>query len=384
VTLFAPAKNIPVANHDAYGTYRDSRGNGGASGTSWSAPIVAGMAARILQSNTGYTITQVYDALMARTAPDLDLTELDPPGITTGDTPNKVLRLTPVVVQALPAITPAASSGNTTLTITASGATGLQYELFQVNSAFNVALYNKGDAAATKIAGPQSSNTFSVPSTGAISYFARVRSSCGSADSNITTVTSLTAPAGLVATASGGTVTIQWNQAANATGYQVERKIGTAGWTLAQTVTSGSQTSVTDTPTVPAGVVLYRVRATQGSATSDPSNNDVAYTATFTDDPILTSAPYTVVKAVHVIEIRQAVNALRELANEAAIYSSNDLDVNLLRGQVIQAQHFTSLMTELNAARGPFNLGTAGFQYTFTAGSVIHNTHMRDLRLAVK
>src|ERR1700740_2005367 len=70
-------------NLDATNTYRDSRATGGnASGTSWSAPIVAGMVARILQNNTGYSVDDVYNAVMSRTTADLDPTELNPPNVT--------------------------------------------------------------------------------------------------------------------------------------------------------------------------------------------------------------------------------------------------------------------------------------------------------------
>ncbi|HXH90413.1 MAG TPA: S8 family serine peptidase, partial [Thermoanaerobaculia bacterium] len=106
VTLFAPAKNIPVATiaADAGGnpSYRDSRAtNGLASGTSWSAPFVAGVVARILQNNPGYSVDQVYSALMSNTTPDLDPIELDPPGVT--GTPNALLHIPDVSIAPLPA-----------------------------------------------------------------------------------------------------------------------------------------------------------------------------------------------------------------------------------------------------------------------------------------
>lgn len=384
VTLFAPAKNIPVANHHNNSTYRNSRAtNSLASGTSWSAPIVAGMAARVLQGTTGWTADDVYTALMSRTAADLDPAELDPPGLT--GTPNAVLRITPVVVQPLPAITPAASSGNTNITVTASGPAGMTYQLFLVNASFDVATYNKGANDGTPVNSvPQSSNTFSVPSTGASSYFVRVSSSCGSADTNITTVTALTAPAGLSATATGGTVTVSWNVASGAAGYKVERKIGTAAWGLAQTITGGSTTSVIDTPVVPTGVVLYRVRATLGSSESGPSNNDVACTAAFTDDPIATVAPFTFVKAVHLIEMRQAVNALHELSSMGSVYFGPDLDPASMRTQFIDDAHFTTLMTNLNAARNAAGLPAVGFLSQPVAGGFIDDTHVTNLRAGVK
>lgn len=386
VTLFAPAKNIPVANLDGFNTYRNSREtNKAASGTSWSAPIVAAMAARILQGNT-YTVDQVYSALMSRTSADLDPVELNPPGVT--GTPNAVLRLTPVTVSALPLATPMATTGNTSITVSATGPGALAYELYQVNASFDVVTYHDNAAASTKIQGPQSSPTFSVSSTAGTSYFVRVRSTCGTADTNITTVTDVTvpAPAGVLASATAGTVTISWNSVTNATGYEVERKIGTGAWTLASTVSSGSQTSTTDAPLVPSGVVLYRVRAMRNGARSDPSTNDVAYTRTFSDDPILTTAPYTPVKAIHLVEVRQAVNGLRELRGSAPIYAGTDLDAALIRTQFIDDVHFTSLMSNLNAARTAAGVGlaTIGFQVVPVAGAVVDDTQMANLRSGFK
>jgi hypothetical protein len=214
----------------------------------------------------------------------------------------------------------------------------------------------------------------------------RVRSSCGSADTNITTVTTATivpAPAGLVATASvsGGTVAISWSAVSGATGYDLERKIGNGIWSFVKNVT-GTQTS--DAPSVPAGVVLYRVRARQGTAVSDPSNHDVAYARAFTDDPILTAAPYTKCKAIHLIELRRAVNALRELAGVGPVYSGNDLDETYVRTLAVDDVDLTTLKTSMNAARAALDLPPIGFQSTPANGLSIDDTQLSDLRAGVK
>ena len=382
VTLFAPAKNIPVANLHGLDTYRDSRATAGtASGTSWSAPIVAGIAARILQNNTAYDVDDVYTALMNRTAADLDPTELNPPNVT--GTPNAVLRLTPVTVQPLP-VTTYLVNGSATITVSASGATGLTYELYQVNDSFDVATYNKGAALALKISGPQSSNSFTVSPTGTKSYLVRVRSSCGTADTNITTVTTLPAPTGVVATASGGTVTIQWNVVSGATGYDVERKVSNAAWQLAQTVTSGSQSSVNDVPGTPNAVVLYRVIARAGAAASAASNNDVAYAGTFSDDPIVTVGTPTGIRAEHITELRKAVNTLRDINGSGAIYSASDINPNDLRGQAVDDGHFTTLMDNLNLARQAAGLPTFPWGTTPASPNEIDDAQMTTLRTALK
>ena len=373
VTLFAPAKNIHVANLDSPDGYRNSRGTGGtASGTSFSAPIVAGMVARILENNQTYTVSQVYQALMARTTPHLDPVELDPPGVTPGTTPNNVLQLTPVVIQPLPATT-SPVNGNATITVQAAGALGLTYELYQIGTSTV--------AWATRIAGPQASNTFSVPAAGATSYFVRVRSSCGTADSTVTTVMTISAPAGVTATASGATVTIQWNTVVGADGYRVEKKISSAAWQEAQTVYGESQSSTTNLPSAPNGVVLYRVMAFSGSVFSDASNVDIAYAASFTDDP--NGATPVGIRAEHVTELRKAVNTLRGLAGLGPIYSSSApsaLDPNVLRTQPISYTDWTTLMSNLNAARGLFGLPGISYETPVSASNPISRTHIDDVR----
>ncbi|HEV7921302.1 MAG TPA: S8 family serine peptidase [Thermoanaerobaculia bacterium] len=380
VTLFAPAKNIPVANQNAITRYRDARASGqNGSGTSWSAPIVAAMAARILQNNPSYTVDDVHTALIGLTTPDLDPLELNPPGVS--GTPNAVLHLTDVVA-SLPASIAAAPSGPTTINVSAGGTTSLTYELWQVNPEFDFVTYHSNAAAGTKIAGPQASSSFSVNVTTPKAFFARVRSSCDSADTNIAIVAPVVAaPTGLLAGATGGTVTVTWNAVANVDNYEVERKIGTAAWTAFATPTA---TSLNDTPTVPTGVVLYRVRGVRYGIRSDPSNHDVAYTKTFTDDPPLTGAPRTIIKARHIVELRSAVNGLRELSGQANIFTGSALDENTVRTQVIDDADFTVLMSTLNTARNAAGLAGISFQTTPTQGAPPASSQLTDLRAGVK
>ena len=142
--------------------------------------------------------------------------------------------------------------------------------------------------------------------------------------------------------------------------------------------------SVSDSPTVPTGVVLYRVIATQGVNSSPASNIDVACTKSFTDDPILIASPFTLVKAKHLVEIRQAVNALRELAGASAIYAGNDLNETYIRTLFIDDFDFTTLMTNLNAARAAAGLPSTSFLITPAAGAFIRNTQMSNLRAGIK
>src|SRR5262249_423497 len=153
-------KNIPVATitADANGNptmYRDSRAPGGqglASGTSWSAPFVAGVVARILQSNPTYNVDQVYTTLMSYTTADLDQQELDPPG--GNGRANAVLHIADVTVAGLPyTVVPP-------VTEAATGTAPLTYQWYQVNASFDLNTYHSNAAAATPVAGATSA-TFS-------------------------------------------------------------------------------------------------------------------------------------------------------------------------------------------------------------------------------
>jgi hypothetical protein len=389
VTLFAPAKNIPVALTTGPNDYRNARKttNAGASGTSWSAPMVAGMVARILQNEPNLNIDQVYEKLMMYTKPFCDTTELDPPGVT--GTPNKVLQVKNIAVASLPQTTQLATSGNTNITINATGSGPFIYELYRVNNNFNVALYNAHAAASTKVA-TQTTNVFSVTSTAGVSYFARVIGSCGSADTNITTLgtdaenqtSSISPPSGIMANAINGTVTVSWPAVANVGGYKVERKIGSAAWSSIRTV-GATTTWIEDVPLAPSGVALYRVRSTSGASVSFPSSTDVAYVKTFS---AVLDASVTFVDAVHLVELRAAVNALRELAGTAPLYAGNDLDATYVRTQFVSATDFTTLMTNLNAARTAPAVGLTSVGFRFAPQSLqwIDDTQMIDLRSAVE
>jgi len=376
VTLFAPAKNISGASLDGFDTYRNPRVSGGiASGTSWSAPIVAGITARILQTSPGLTVDGVFNALMARTAPDLDPVELNPPGQTL--TPNALLRLTPVVVQPLPSSTPLVN-GTATITASASGAAGLQYELYRVNAGFTG---TTGAAASTRIAGPQAGNSFNVSPTGTTSYFVRVKSICGSADSNFTTVGVLAAPTNLVATATGGgAVSVSWNTVSGADGYRVERKLGFGGWQLVGNF-SGTTASIVDFPNAPNLVVVYRVFALAGATNGPRSNYDAAYIGTFSNDPVISPTP---IRAEHITELRRATNTLMDIAEQPIPFSASALDPNLLRATPVDDGHFLQILQFINQARTNLFLGPLSFNPAPAAPGPVRSSQLELLRNAFR
>lgn len=186
----------------------------------------------------------------------------------------------------------------------------------------------------------------------------------------------LSPPTNVRADASGATVTISWMPSTGASGYNIERKVSSGPWQLAVSVTGGSVSSTTDTPSSASGVVLYHVIAKSGSTLSPASNNDVAFVGTFANDAF--------VRAEHLTQIRIAVNGLADIAGQLPIYTAANLDPASLRYQAINYAHFTSLMTNLNTARGWNSLPPVSFRVTPVQGGRIYQTQIDDLRLGVK
>jgi hypothetical protein len=226
VTLFAPAKNVVVAGLLAPNDYRDPRvrgiGNtlnntatyrGNASGTSWSAPIAAGVAARILEANPTFTPVQVRVKLLENSVSTLvddafnPLNPYSATGIQLTGTPNKVLRDGDVNITTQPQSTPAAVSGATSLSVVAGSLTSgvFTYQWYEVNSGFDYATYESGAFSSLKIPGANGS-TYQAPAvTATKAYWVRVSNGCSTADSEIAVVVPRPqgAPSNTVAAASG-------------------------------------------------------------------------------------------------------------------------------------------------------------------------------------
>ncbi|HEX7314473.1 MAG TPA: fibronectin type III domain-containing protein [Pyrinomonadaceae bacterium] len=122
-------------------------------------------------------------------------------------------------------------------------------------------------------------------------------------------------PTGLKATATSASVVhLEWVASAGAVGYVVERRDGLDAPPV-EITTRSSTPSFDDTlPQAGAFAYLYRVKAVYASGSSVYSDRDLATTVVFTDDPLQTRDPNTRIKAVHLRELRRAVEAVRVLA----------------------------------------------------------------------
>jgi len=188
------------------------------------------------------------------------------------------------------------------------------------------------------------------------------------------------APSSLGATAtSTSSVSLSWSAGSGSIDhYEIQRATNKNG--PFTTLSNTNSTSFTDSSLSSTTTYIYRVRAVDAQGNySDFSNTDIATTIVFTDDPLV--AGVTIVQAQHVIELRQAVNAMRAAA---ALTAATWTDSSLT-GVEIKAVHISELRSNLDGARSSLSLSTGSYTDTLTPGStVIKAVHVSELRDRVK
>jgi Bacterial Ig-like domain (group 3)/Right handed beta helix region len=177
-------------------------------------------------------------------------------------------------------------------------------------------------------------------------------------------------PAGLTATATSATqVSVSWFPVSGATSYEVFRATVHGSYSaIGTTAATGLTDNVSASTTY-----LYAVRAI-GAGVSALSAPDAATTVVFTDVPLTAGIA---IKAVHLTELRTAVNAMRIAAG---LGTATFTDASLA-GVGMKAVHITELRTALDAARAA--IGLSAISYTdpsLTAGVTARTAHVTDLR----
>ncbi|MBI2822630.1 MAG: DUF11 domain-containing protein [Acidobacteria bacterium] len=204
--------------------------------------------------------------------------------------------------------------------------------------------------------------------------------------SDVTTIVSVPeAPGALAAVACfGAEIQVTWkDNSSDETGFKLERKTGAGGSFVLIKTLAANATSYLDTGLSSSTSYVYRVSATNAAGDSAYSNEATATTPAtpvFTDDQLI--AGVTKVRAIHVVELRQAVNAVRACAGLAAAAWT---DTSLV-GVLVKAIHIQELRDQLNAALTP--LGKPLPAYTddpLVAGvTPIKKAHVKELRQAVQ
>jgi hypothetical protein len=183
-------------------------------------------------------------------------------------------------------------------------------------------------------------------------------------------------PTGVEAVAVASTqIAVTWNPVVGATGYRIERReagsafvpVGTATWT-----------SFDDTSVVADRAYLYRVVATTNTGSSQPSSVDLASTFVFTAPTLFPGV--TVIRAVHLTELRAAVNEVRALAG-AGPASWTDPHPG---GVVIKAIHWSELRERLNEARLALGLPTAPFPTAIFTGALVRASSVEEYRAGLR
>jgi hypothetical protein len=163
----------------------------------------------------------------------------------------------------------------------------------------------------------------------------------------------------------------------SATSYDVARSSDGTNYTI---ITTTNGTSMTDNAVAPNTAYLYKVRANAGATTTAYSAPDLATTVIFTD-PVLLGVT---IKAVHITELRTAVNAVRVLAGMSlAAFTDPTITAGTTR---VKAAHVNELRSNVDAARA--TLGLAALppytDPTLTTGTTVKAQHILDLRSRVQ
>lgn len=243
-------------------------------------------------------------------------------------------------------------------------------------SAVSYLWYRGIPPSGTTIGSSPSSNFTTSPLTQSAFFYTRAfdEADCF-ADSQHAFVTVKPArPVNVVATAKVTTITVTWNAVTAAASYEIDRRTSNGPWVLASTQPG---TTFYDHDRTPNTTYLYRVRALTSDGTpSENSGADLATTMDLTDSIF---AGVTPVKAVHITELRSAVNLVRAAAGLAPFTFT---DPSSLDGKQVKAAHITELRTALVQARTALGLFTSAFtDPTLTAGSTkVKRLHIVELR----
>jgi hypothetical protein len=186
------------------------------------------------------------------------------------------------------------------------------------------------------------------------------------------------APASLVATAGQGSVSLTWAAVFGAMSYTVYRTADNSNYSNVGTPVTNLFTDVSAAPNTS---YLYKVTATISGVESPFSNKDLATTVVFTDPAL--GVLSTAIKAVHITELRTAVDAVRKLAHGGVGNPFAYTDpVITAQSTGVKKVHLTDLRNALDPARA--TLGLSALTYTDPAiaqqTTPVKAAHFAELR----
>lgn len=180
-----------------------------------------------------------------------------------------------------------------------------------------------------------------------------------------------------VIAASSTTITLSWTAPPGSINhYQIERSQRLSG--LFMGIANTTTTVFTDNAVSSGNAYLYRVRAFDGSGLPSPPSNMALGTAiAFTDDPLV--AGVTQIRAPHLYELRQTVNAVRRVADLSdATWTDTSLS-----GVTIKAAHVRELRDRLGEPLAVLSISAGSYtDPTLTPGvTLVRKVHIDELRL---
>jgi hypothetical protein len=221
--------------------------------------------------------------------------------------------------------------------------------------------------------------TFTAGAAGTLTIQVTVTTSAGCSDTKSANVTVQNAPFGpppsFRANASGTTsANLSWASVLSADHYEIHRSTDNVNWTLRGTSTG---TTFSEGGLTPATTYFYKVRTVKADTTlSAFSAIDPATMVVFTDDPL--SMCGVVIKAVHITQLRTAVNIARASIGLPAVTFT---DPSLAAGNVIKAVHMSELRTALAPLLTAIGITPSYTDPAITGGATkVKAAHVRQLR----
>jgi len=192
----------------------------------------------------------------------------------------------------------------------------------------------------------------------------------------------LAPPGNLAAsTISNAQIDISWSISPNAHHYVVERATQSGSFTTLNNNVTG--TTFNDNTVTNLNAYLYRVRSADAVGNvSAVSNVDVATAITFEDDPFPDAPVLTPVRAQHILQLRQAINAVRHTVPGMPDYSWTQ---SITAGStLIKANDIEELRTALDAALTALSLPAGGYTDSSLTNLLVQKLHIKELRDRVK
>lgn len=188
-----------------------------------------------------------------------------------------------------------------------------------------------------------------------------------------------TAPSNLTAFLSGAQVNLAWTTSTSGVGvdhYEIWRSLNNGAYTF---VSNTTDANFIDNGVSNGNTYYYRVRAVD-TAMNASSYSNVDYITVFTDNPLVVGV--TSIKAQHLSELRQAVDAVRAAAGLGAVAWTDAP----LSGIFIKVVHIQELRDNLAPALSALGLTAPTYtDPTLTTGSTfIKKVHIEELRQAVQ